>query len=51
MRILMAEDDEALAKFIPQGLEGEHFTVDVFNDGEQALSAALASITRSSFSI
>jgi DNA-binding response OmpR family regulator len=42
MRILMAEDDEALAKFIRQGLEGEHFTADVFNDGEQALSAALA---------
>jgi len=42
MRILMAEDDEALAKFIRQGLEGEHFTVDVFNNGEQALSAALA---------
>jgi len=38
----MAEDDEALAKFIRQGLEGEHFTVDVFNNGEQALSAALA---------
>jgi DNA-binding response OmpR family regulator/flagellar motor protein MotB len=42
MRILIAEDDEALAKFIRQGMEGEHFTVDVFNDGEQALSAAQA---------
>ena len=41
MRILIAEDDEALAKFVRQGLEGEHFTVDVFKDGEQALAAGL----------
>ena len=43
MRILMAEDDEALAKFVRQGLEGEHYTVDVFPDGEQARSAATES--------
>ncbi len=42
MRILIAEDDEALAKFVRQGLEGEHFAVDVFKDGEQALAAGLA---------
>ena len=42
MRILIAEDDEALARFVRQGLEGERFTVDVCKDGEQALSAALA---------
>jgi two-component system chemotaxis response regulator CheB len=42
MRILIAEDDEALAKFVRQGLEGEHYTVDAFKDGEQSLSAALA---------
>ncbi|HTT20562.1 MAG TPA: response regulator transcription factor [Candidatus Sulfotelmatobacter sp.] len=42
MRILVAEDDEALAKFVRQGLEGEHYTVDLVKDGEQALSAALA---------
>jgi DNA-binding response OmpR family regulator len=40
MRILIAEDDEALAKFVRQGLEGEHYTVDVFPDGEQARAAA-----------
>jgi two-component system, OmpR family, copper resistance phosphate regulon response regulator CusR len=40
MRILIAEDDEALAKFVRQGLEGEHYLVDVFTDGEQARSAA-----------
>jgi two-component system, OmpR family, copper resistance phosphate regulon response regulator CusR len=40
MRILIAEDDEALAKFVRQGLEGEHYAVDVFADGEQARAAA-----------
>src|SRR5579871_30456 len=40
MRILIAEDDEALAKFVRQGLEGEQYNVDVFPDGEQARSAA-----------
>jgi DNA-binding response OmpR family regulator len=40
MRILIAEDDEALAKFVRQGLESEHYTVDVFADGEQARTAA-----------
>jgi len=40
MRILIAEDDEALAKFVRQGLESEHYTVDVFLDGEQARAAA-----------
>jgi len=40
MRILVAEDDEALAKFVSQGLEAEHYTVDVFRDGEKARAAA-----------
>ena len=40
MRILIAEDDEALGKFVRQGLETEHYNVDVFPDGEQARSAA-----------
>jgi DNA-binding response OmpR family regulator/outer membrane protein OmpA-like peptidoglycan-associated protein len=40
MRILIAEDDEALARFVRQGLEGEHYSVDVFPDGEQARAAA-----------
>ena len=43
MRILIAEDDEALAKFVRQGLESEHYTVDVFPDGEQARTAATES--------
>lgn len=41
MRILIAEDDEALARFVRQGLEGEHYAVDVFSDGEQARTAAI----------
>jgi two-component system copper resistance phosphate regulon response regulator CusR len=40
MRILIAEDDEALVKFVRQGLEGENYSVDVFADGEQARAAA-----------
>ena len=43
MRILIAEDDDALAKFVRQGLETEQYTVDVAKDGEQTLSATLAS--------
>src|SRR5579863_8505906 len=38
-RILIAEDDGALAKFVSQGLEAEHYSVDVFSDGEQARTA------------
>ena len=40
MRIMIAEDDAALAKFVSQGLEAEHYTVEVFSDGEQARVAA-----------
>jgi DNA-binding response OmpR family regulator len=36
MRILIAEDDEALAKFVRQGLEAENYVVDSVLDGEQA---------------
>ena len=36
MRILIAEDDVALASFVRQGLEAEHYAVDVVADGEQA---------------
>ena len=43
MRILIAEDDEALSKFVRQGLEGEHYSVDVFSDGELAQAAAIES--------
>jgi DNA-binding response OmpR family regulator len=43
MRILIAEDDEALARFVRQGLEAERYTVDVVADGEQARAAATES--------
>ncbi len=32
----MAEDDAALAGFVRQGLQNEHYTVDIAEDGEQA---------------
>src|ERR1700756_3883208 len=40
MRILIAEDDAALAGFVRKGLEAEHYAVDVSNDGEQARALA-----------
>ena len=40
MRILIAEDDTALAGFIRKGLEAEHYAVDVSSEGEQARALA-----------
>lgn len=40
MRILIAEDDAALSKSVRQGLEAEHYEVEVYSDGEQAQAAA-----------
>jgi DNA-binding response OmpR family regulator/HD-like signal output (HDOD) protein len=40
MNILIAEDDEALSRFVRQGLEAENHAVHVFADGEQARNAA-----------
>lgn len=40
MRILVAEDDEALGGFVRRGLEAEHYAVDLANDGEQTKSLA-----------
>ncbi|MGC2195997.1 MAG: response regulator [Terriglobales bacterium] len=40
MRILIAEDDIALAGFVRKGLEAEHYAVDVSSDGEQARAFA-----------
>jgi DNA-binding response OmpR family regulator len=40
MRILLAEDDTALAGFVRKGLEAEHYAVDVSADGEQARALA-----------
>ena len=37
MRILIAEDDSALAGFVRQGLQAEHYTVDIAEDGDTAL--------------
>jgi|SRR5262252_4475014 len=41
MRILMVEDDAALASFVHKGLEAEHYAVDSVTDGEQGRSMAL----------
>ncbi|MEO8168564.1 MAG: response regulator, partial [bacterium] len=40
MRILLVEDEKKVAKFIQQGLEEEHYSVDVANDGERGLQMA-----------
>ena len=40
MRILLAEDDTALAGFVRKGLEAESYAVDVSADGEQACALA-----------
>src|SRR5438876_11327575 len=40
MRVLIAEDDPALASFVHKGLEAEHYAVDVTTDGEQARAMA-----------
>lgn len=40
MRILLAEDDTALAGFVRKGLEAESYAVDVSADGEQAKALA-----------
>ena len=36
MRILLAEDDVPVARFVRKGLEAEHYAVDVASDGEEA---------------
>ena len=40
MRMLIAEDDPALASFVKKGLEAEHYAVDVSNDGERVRAQA-----------
>ena len=40
MRLLIAEDDPALASFVKKGLEAEHYAVDVCADGEQTRALA-----------
>src|SRR5271166_6251382 len=41
MRILVVEDDVALASFIRKGLEAEYHAVDAAHDGEQGCSMAI----------
>ncbi len=41
MRILLAEDESAIAGFIKEGLEEEGFAVDVANNGRQGLEMAM----------
>ena len=40
MRMLIAEDDPALASFVKKGLEAEHYAVDVSPDGERVRAQA-----------
>lgn len=40
MRILVVEDDVPLANFLRRGLEGEHYSVDVVQDGAEARARA-----------
>lgn len=40
MRILIAEDDPALANFVKKGLEAEYYAVDLSPNGEQAQAMA-----------
>jgi len=42
MRILVVEDERKVANFLQQGLQEEHYTVDVANDGEEGAAMALA---------
>jgi len=43
MRILIAEDDEALARYVQQGLEAEFYAVSIAADGERACAMAESS--------
>ena len=40
MRLLVVEDDPRVAQFVRQGLQEEHFTVDLATDGEHGLALA-----------
>ena len=42
MRILVIEDEKKVARFIQQGLEEEHYSVDVAYDGDKGLLMAQA---------
>ncbi len=40
MRILVVEDEKKVARFIQQGLEEEHYSVDIAYDGDKGLEMA-----------
>ena len=42
MRILVVEDEKALAKLVADRLKRDHYTVDISNDGEDGLNNALS---------
>ena len=42
MRILIVEDEKALAKLVADRLKRDHYTVDISNDGEDGLNNALS---------
>ena len=42
MRILVVEDEKALAKLVAYRLKRDHYTVDISNDGEDGLNNALS---------
>lgn len=42
MRVLIVEDDRSIATSLRRGLEEEGFSVDVVEDGEEAIGAALS---------
>jgi heavy metal response regulator len=42
MRILVIEDEKKVAKFLQQGLEEEHYAVDVVHDGEEGEELAVS---------
>ncbi len=44
MRILLAEDDQALAQFVAQGLRERAYAVDVASDGERAVFLAAVNV-------
>lgn len=41
MRILLAEDESAIAGFLKDGLEEEGFAVDIASNGRQGLEMAM----------
>src|SRR5258706_16263188 len=41
MRILIVEDDAALASFIRKGLKAEHYAVDIASEGDQGRNMAV----------